>query len=129
MTEEKILCHHCGKELVMKFIELKDLVFCSSSCFENFKGSMSRKDFFKNYGDGFTPDEQRWVPKYSNDYIKMCGYCPKKLAETCHEELECTLHTEFGHVRWDGSVRGRQEGSETSRRNNPQTGDKNCNHD
>jgi hypothetical protein len=49
---------------------------------------MSRKDFFKNYGDAFTPDEQKWVPKYSNDYIKMCGYCPKKLAETCHEELD-----------------------------------------
>jgi hypothetical protein len=44
MTEEKILCHQCGKDLVMKFIELKDLVFCSSSCFENFKTSMSRKD-------------------------------------------------------------------------------------
>ena len=86
MIEDKILCHQCGKDLVMKFIELKDLVFCSSACFENFKGSMSRKDFFKNYGDGFTPDEKRWVPKYSNDYIKMCGYCPKKLAETCHEE-------------------------------------------
>jgi hypothetical protein len=59
MTEEKIVCHQCGKELVMKFIELKDLVFCSSSCFESFKPSMSRKDFFKNYGDGFTPDEQK----------------------------------------------------------------------
>jgi hypothetical protein len=74
----------------MKFIELKDLVFCSSSCFENFKNKMSRKDFFKNYGDAFKPDEQKWVPKYSNDYIKMCGYCPPKLAETCRAELDIT---------------------------------------
>jgi hypothetical protein len=88
MAEEKILCHQCGKDLVMKFIELKDLVFCSTSCFEEFRNSMSMRDFYKNYGDAFTPDEQKWVPKYSNDYIKMCGYCPKKLAETCHSETE-----------------------------------------
>ena len=88
MGEDQILCQQCGKDLVMKFIELKDLVFCSSTCFENFKNAMSRKDFFKKYGDGFKPDEQKWVPKYSNDYIKMCGYCPPKLAEACHDELD-----------------------------------------
>jgi len=87
MEEETILCAQCGKDLVMKFIELKDKVFCSSACFEKFKETMSRKDFFKTYGDGFLPDEQKWVPKYSNDYIKMCGYCPNKLAETCRAEL------------------------------------------
>ena len=88
MVEETILCHQCGKDLEMKFIELKDLVFCSTSCFEEFRNSMSMRDFYKNYGDAFTPDEQKWVPKYSNDYIKMCGYCPKKLAETCHSQTE-----------------------------------------
>ena len=88
MSEDTILCHQCGKDLVMKFIELKDLVFCSSTCFENFKNKMSRKDFFKNYGEAFKPDEQKWVPKYSNDYIKMCGYCPPKLAEACRAELD-----------------------------------------
>ena len=88
MAEEKILCHQCGKDLVMKFIELKDLVFCSTSCFEEFRNSMTMREFYKSYGDAFTPDEQKWVPKYSNDYIKMCGYCPKKLAETCHSETE-----------------------------------------
>ena len=88
MTEDVIVCHQCGKDLVMKFIELKDLVFCSTSCFEIFRNSMSRKDFFKNYGDAFQPDEQKWVPKYSNDYIKMCGFCPKKLSETCRAELD-----------------------------------------
>jgi len=88
MSEDQILCHQCGKDLVMKFIELKDLVFCSSTCFENFKNAMSRKDFYKKYGDGFKPDEQKWVPKYSNDYIKMCGYCPPKLSEVCRAELD-----------------------------------------
>jgi hypothetical protein len=88
MAEEKILCHQCGKDLVMKFIELKDLVFCSTSCFEELRNSMSMREFYKSYGDAFTPDKQKWVPKYSNDYIKMCGYCPKKLAETCHSETE-----------------------------------------
>ena len=88
MGEEEILCHQCSKDLVMKFIELKDLVFCSTSCFEKFRNSLNMKDFFKNYGDAFKPDEQKWVPKYSNDYVKMCGFCPKKLAETCQAELD-----------------------------------------
>ena len=83
MSDDQILCHQCGKDLVMKFIELKDLVFCSTSCFEKFRNSMSRRDFFKRYGDSFSPDEQHWVPKYSNDYVKMCGYCPAKLSEAC----------------------------------------------
>lgn len=88
MVEEKILCRQCDKDLVMKFIELRDLVFCSTSCFEAFKNSMSRKDFFKNYGDAFKPDEQKWVPKYSNEYIKMCGFCPQKLPEACRAERD-----------------------------------------
>ena len=45
MAEEKILCHQCGKDLVMKFIELKDLVFCSSTCFENFKNYNEQEGF------------------------------------------------------------------------------------
>jgi hypothetical protein len=88
MADDTILCHRCGKDLVMKFIELKDLVFCSTACFEAFRNSMSRKDFFKQYGDAYEPDEQKWVPKYANDYIKMCGYCPPKVSETCRAELD-----------------------------------------
>lgn len=88
MSYDTILCHQCGKDLVMKFIELKDLVFCSTACFETFRNSMSRKDFFKQYGDAFKPDEQKWVPKYANEYIKMCGYCPPRLSEVCRAELE-----------------------------------------
>lgn len=88
MSDDRILCRQCGKDLVMKFIELKDLVFCSTTCFEQFRNSMSRRDFFKQYGDSFSPDEQKWVPKYSNDYVKMCGYCPAKVSETCRAELQ-----------------------------------------
>ena len=88
MSDDQILCHQCGKDLVMKFIELKDLVFCSTACFEAFRNSMSRKEFFREYGEAFKPDEQKWVPKYSNDYIKMCGYCPPKLSEACRSELD-----------------------------------------
>ena len=97
MIDDQILCHQCGKDLVMKFIELKDLVFCSTSCFEQFRNSMSRKDFFKRYGDSFSPDEQHWVPKYSNDYVKMCGYCPAKLSEACRNALDLSgvYHDEF----------------------------------
>jgi hypothetical protein len=84
----QILCSQCGKDLVMKFIELKELVFCSTACFEKFRNSMSRREFFKRYGDSFRPDEQHWVPKYSNDYVKMCGYCPAKLQEACRSELD-----------------------------------------
>ena len=58
MSEDTILCHQCGKDLVMKFIELKDLVFCSSTCFEDFKNAMSRKD---NAIERIMP-----VPPYSN---------------------------------------------------------------
>ena len=57
MSDDTILCHHCGKDLVMKFIELKDLVFCSTACFETIRNSMSRKEFFKEYGEAFKPDE------------------------------------------------------------------------
>jgi hypothetical protein len=97
MSDDQILCHECGKDLVMKFIELKDLVFCSTSCFEKFRNSMSKRDFFKRYGDRFSPDEQHWVPKYSNDYVKMCGYCPAKLSEACRSELDLSgvYHDEF----------------------------------
>lgn len=88
MTDGQILCHQCGKDLVMRFIELKDLVFCSTACFEMFRNSMTRRDFFKRYGDSFSPDDQHWVPKYSNDYVKMCGYCPATLSEACRSELD-----------------------------------------
>jgi hypothetical protein len=88
MSDDQILCSQCDKDLVMKFIELQDMVFCSTSCFEQFRNSMSRRDFFKEYGDSFKPDEQHWVPKYSNDYVQMCGYCPAKLSETCRAELD-----------------------------------------
>jgi hypothetical protein len=97
MSDDQILCHQCGKDLVMKFIELKELVFCSTSCFEKFRNSMSKRDFFKRYGDSFSPDEQHWVPKYSNDYVKMCGYCPAKLSAACRSELDLSgvYHDEF----------------------------------
>ncbi len=42
MTEEKILCSQCNKELVMKFIEVKDLVFCSNQCIEQFMNTMGQ---------------------------------------------------------------------------------------
>ncbi len=86
--DDTILCSQCGRDLEMKFIELKEKIFCSTSCFEKYRNSMSRRDFFRRYGDSYTPDEQHWVPKYANDYIKMCGYCPPKVSEACRGELD-----------------------------------------
>jgi hypothetical protein len=74
MAEEQILCHQCGKDLVMKFIEVKDLVFCSNQCIEQFI------NFLPGEGKG-------WVPRYANDYVMMCTRCPKKLYEVCQEEM------------------------------------------
>ena len=36
MTDDTIVCSQCTKELVMKFIELKDLVFCSNQCLDTY---------------------------------------------------------------------------------------------
>ena len=82
MEDDKILCRQCGKDLVMKFVELKDLVFCSNQCLEKFINTMGQKKFYQEYGDAFVPGEGKgWVPRYANDYIMMCVPCPKKLSE------------------------------------------------
>ncbi len=89
MAEEKIECSQCKKELVMKFIELKDLVFCSNQCLEGFKDKMGQKKFYREYGDAFQPGEGKgWVPKHSNEYVQMCIKCPKNLTETCQGETD-----------------------------------------
>jgi len=89
MTEEKIMCSQCNKDLAMKFIELKDLVFCSNQCLERFINTMGQKKFNLKYGDVFIPGEGKgWVPRYANDYIMMCVRCPKKLSEVCQGETE-----------------------------------------
>jgi hypothetical protein len=49
MAEEQILCHQCGKDLVMKFIEVKDLVFCSNQCIEQFINLMGQKKFYLEF--------------------------------------------------------------------------------
>jgi hypothetical protein len=106
MTEEKILCSQCSKDLVMKFIEFKDLVFCSNYCLDKFIAAMGQKKFFREYGDVFVPGEGKgWVPKYANDYIMMCARCPKKLSETCHENtaMSAAYHDILGEseeYRW-----------------------------
>ncbi len=53
MAEEKILCSQCNKELAMKFIEVKELVFCSNQCIEQFLNTMGQKQFYRKYGDVF----------------------------------------------------------------------------
>lgn len=89
MTEEKIICNQCNKDLAIKFIELKNLVFCSNRCLEAFKDSMGEKKFYREYGDAFLPGEGKgWVPVQSNEYIQMCMKCPAKLTEVCQNELD-----------------------------------------
>jgi hypothetical protein len=89
MAEEEIICSQCKQDLVMKFIAFKDLVFCSNQCLETFRDKMGQKRFQREYGDVFLPGEGKgWVPKQANEYIKMCGPCPKKLTEACQEERE-----------------------------------------
>jgi hypothetical protein len=89
MAEEKIICSECKKELVMKFIELKDLVFCSNQCLEKYKDRIGQKKFYRLYSDVFVPGEEKgWVPKQSNEYIQQCIRCPKNLSDICREEME-----------------------------------------
>jgi len=89
MTEEKIHCSECKKELAMKFIEVRDLVFCSNQCIEKFITTMGQKKFYREYGDVFVPGEGKgWVPRYANDYIMMCVRCPQRLSEVCQREME-----------------------------------------
>jgi hypothetical protein len=88
MKDETIVCTQCAKELVMKFIEVKDLVFCSNQCIEQFINMMGQKKFYLEYGDVFLPSEGKgWVPEYANEYVMMCTRCPKKLSEVCQEEM------------------------------------------
>jgi hypothetical protein len=89
MAEENIICSECKKELVMKFIELKDLVFCSNQCLEKYKDKMGQKKFYREYGDAFLPGEGKgWVPKHSNEFVQTCIKCPKNLTEACQAEME-----------------------------------------
>ena len=57
MTDEKIICSQCNKELAMKFIEVKELVFCSNQCIEQFLNTMGQKQFYRKYGDVFLPSK------------------------------------------------------------------------
>lgn len=106
MTEEIILCSQCRKELVMKFIALKDLVFCSNQCLDTYITTMGQKKFFREYGDVFVPGEGKgWVPKYANDYIMMCTRCAKKVSDVCHEntQISAAYHDILGDsegYRW-----------------------------
>jgi len=89
MTDEKIVCSQCNKDLVMKFIELKDLVFCSNQCLEDYRNKMGQKKFQREYRDVFVQGEGKgWVPKQANEYMRMCVPCPKMLMGACQEERE-----------------------------------------
>jgi hypothetical protein len=89
MTEEQIACSTCKRDLAMKFIEIKDLVFCSNQCLESYIDKMGQKKFNRLYSDHFVPGENKgWVPRYANDYMQMCVPCQKKLSDTCLGELE-----------------------------------------
>ena len=57
MTEEKLICSECKRVLVLKFIELKDLIFCSNQCFEKYVNMMGQNNFQRKYGNVFLFDE------------------------------------------------------------------------
>jgi hypothetical protein len=90
----------------MKFIEIKDLSFCSNGCLEKYINTMGHKKFNQQYRDYFVSGQtQGWVPKYANDYMKMCTVCPKNLSESCMGELSisATYHdtlAETEEYRW-----------------------------
>jgi len=56
MTEENLLCSECKRVLVLKLIELKDLIFCSNKCFEKYVNKMGQKNFQRKYGSVFLLD-------------------------------------------------------------------------
>ena len=89
MAEEKIICSECNKDLVMKFIEIKDLIFCSNQCLESYRNKIGQKKFQKEYRDVFVQGEGKgWVPKQANEYMRMCEPCPKTLMDACQAERE-----------------------------------------
>ncbi len=106
MSADTILCSQCNKDLVMKFIEIKDLVFCSNQCLDTYITTMGQKKFFREYGDVFVPGEGKgWVPKYANDYIMMCTRCAKKVSDVCHQntQISAAYHDILGdseEYRW-----------------------------
>ncbi len=94
MTEEKIVCSECNEELVMKFIELKDLVFCSNRCLERYKDTMGQKKFYRVYGDVFASGEGKgWVPKHSNESRDNSFIFSNSIFESIDEQIIC-----FGYI-------------------------------
>lgn len=86
--EEVITCSQCGKKLIMHILPIKELDFCSSWCLEKYKREKGDRKFFAELRSALKEMGDRWVPKYADEYMRMCTACNKKLFEDCHSILD-----------------------------------------
>jgi hypothetical protein len=59
MVEETIICSECKRMLVLKFIEVKELAFCSNRCFGDYINKMGQENFQRQYGNIFMLDKMK----------------------------------------------------------------------
>lgn len=59
MAEAPIICSKCKKALIVTFIEISDLTFCSNKCFGEYVTMVGRENFQKEYGTIFMLDHVR----------------------------------------------------------------------
>ncbi len=103
--EEEITCTQCGKELAMQMLSVKDKEFCSSWCLEKYKREKGDRKFFAELREAMQEMGDRWVPKYADEYVRMCGACNKYVFENCHDIIDLagsmvnTL-TETEEIHW-----------------------------
>ena len=106
MAEEEIIkCTQCGKELIMHVLPIRDLDFCSSWCLEKYKREKGDRKFFVEMRKAMKEMGDRWVPKYADEYVRMCTGCGAKLFDDCHRVLDIsgsmvTTLTETEDIHW-----------------------------
>ena len=59
MVEETIICSECKRVLVLKFIEVKELAFCSNRCFGEYIDKIGQENFQRQYGNIFMLDKMK----------------------------------------------------------------------
>jgi hypothetical protein len=83
--EEKIICTQCGKDLVMHILPVKEKDFCSSWCLEKYKRAKGDRKFFVEMREALKEMGERWIPKYADEYMRMCAGCKPEQMDNCHE--------------------------------------------
>lgn len=103
--DEQITCTQCGKDLIMHILPVHDKDFCSSWCLEKYKREKGDRTFFAELRSAIKEMGDRWIPKYADEYMRMCTGCKPELFDSCHAMLDLagsmvTTLTETESMHW-----------------------------